>query len=69
MNATLDPGPRTSSIVAAAGGDRPARRRYWDLLDAADVALDIAPATPAEVREWARFEDYVERVLSEGTRD
>ena len=60
---------RFTQAYVAAGGDRFAHDRHWDLLDAADTALDIAPATPDEAREWARFEDYVERVLSEGTRD
>ena len=60
---------RFTQAYAAAGGDRSARDRYWDLLDAADDMLDIVPATPGEAREWARFEDYVERVLTEGTSD
>ena len=58
---------RFTQAYVAAGGDRAARDRYWDLLDAADDMLDIVPATPDEVREWARFEDYVERVLAERT--
>ena len=58
---------RFTEAYAAAGGDRSARHRYWDLLDAADAVLDISPATPAEARAWARFEDYVEHILAERT--
>ena len=59
---------RFTEAYVTAGGDRSARDRYWDLLDAADALLDAAPASPADADDWGRFEGYVERLLAERQR-
>jgi hypothetical protein len=42
------------------------RDPYWDLLDTADMVLDMAaPRTVAQWAQYARFEDWVERVEAE----
>jgi aminoglycoside phosphotransferase (APT) family kinase protein len=48
----------------AAGGDPSARHPFWDLLDAADSLPDLSPTWPYD-GDFAKFEDYVERVLAE----
>ncbi|MBO0867198.1 MAG: aminoglycoside phosphotransferase family protein [Micromonosporaceae bacterium] len=42
------------------------RHPYWDLLDAADMVLDMAPPqTAAQWAQYKRFEDWVARVAAE----
>jgi aminoglycoside phosphotransferase (APT) family kinase protein len=54
---------RFALAYAAAGGDASARHPYWDLLDAADLLLDLSSPLPGG-GDMARFENYVERVLT-----
>jgi len=56
----MDSADRFVDAYVAAGGDPSARNPYWDLLDAADLLLDL----PSE-SDLGRYEDYVESVLAE----
>jgi aminoglycoside phosphotransferase (APT) family kinase protein len=49
----------------AEGGDASARDPYWDLLDAADFAVDFVASAEQASEKLARFEEYVEGVLDE----
>ena len=61
----LGPANRFAQLYASSGGDPSARDPYWDLLDAADLVLDLhSPPGPAG-GDFARFERYVESVLGE----
>src|SRR5262245_4123378 len=55
---------RFASAYEAAGGEPGFRHPFWDLLDAADALADTAPQA-AELDAFARFEDWVARVLAE----
>jgi aminoglycoside phosphotransferase (APT) family kinase protein len=48
----------------AAGGDPSDRDPFWDLLDAADLLPDLTPSMQPD-GDLARFEDYVQSVLTE----
>ena len=56
---------RFTKAYVAAGGDPTARHRAWDLLDAADLLLDLDSPTWREGRHLAQLEEYVEAVLAE----
>jgi len=56
---------RFSECYGQAGGDPSARHAYWDLLDAADVLLDLTAPSWLGGGDFARFEDHVEGVLAE----
>ena len=59
-----DAADRFASAYEAAGGEPGFRHPFWDLLDAADALADTAPQA-AELDAFARFEDWVARVLAE----
>jgi aminoglycoside phosphotransferase (APT) family kinase protein len=69
LNLVDDLGPETAArflqIHAAFTGEADDRHPYWDLLDAADLVLDLKPETAEKQASLGRIEEWVASVSAE----